>query len=386
MIISSLCPPTLVYIGFSLIQIIIDLYNGIFNQAILKFVIMIIFTLIINILCDLGYTVIAWILVFIPIIMMTIVSTLLLKVFGLSPDEKEIKSKIIDLSNNNNNNETDEFSGTELLNQQKFAFFYDQFNSVNRIDRDSTREKMYKDLKEKIPDLSINDLSDNIGSYIFIKSYLNDVGDIIFDYNNSTLMDLIGSGYSNYEIGDAIRNINNNNIVFGGGNSILSPFYANYGNLNNTSLSNVEARFNAQKNLYVDSESSGNSYTNQYDDEYKLNGYLLFYRSKYNTIRNQLLNSNPNVSDVEIDKKIQEEWDNLSTTDQIAWNNSKDANSGSTSTSTTSSETVYNGDNSEPCTPGKDRNSVGICVNPCSDYRYERLTPMGDCKLKSQYE
>ena len=63
MIISSLCPPTLVYIGFSLIQIIIDLYNGIFNQAILKFVIMIIFTLIINILCDLGYTVIAWVLV-----------------------------------------------------------------------------------------------------------------------------------------------------------------------------------------------------------------------------------------------------------------------------------------------------------------------------------
>ena len=383
MIISSLCPPTLVYIGFSLIQIIIDLYNGIFNQAILKFVIMIIFTLIINILCDLGYTVIAWILVFVPIIMMTIVSTLLLKVFGLSPDEKEIKSKIVDLSNNN---ESNEFSGTELLNQQKFAFFYDKFNSVNRIDRDSTREKMYKDLKEKIPDLSTNDLSNNIGSYVFIKSYLNDVGDIIFNYNNSRLMDLIGSGYSNYEIGDSIKNINNNNIVFGGGNSILSPFYANYRDLNNTSLSDVKARFNLRKSSYIDTESSGNSYTSQYDNEHMLNGYLLFYRSKYNTIRNQLLNSNPNISDVEIDKKIQEEWDNLSTTDQIAWNDSKDANSGSTSTSSSSSETSSNANNLEPCNPGKNRNSLGICVNPCSDYRYERLTPKGNCKLKSQYQ
>lgn len=383
MIISSLCPPTLVYIGFSLVQIIIDLYNGIFNQAILKFVIMIIFTLIINILCDLGYTVIAWILVFVPIIMMTIVSTLLLKVFGLSPDEKEIKSKIVDLSNNN---ESNEFSGTELLNQQKFAFFYDKFNSVNRIDRDSTRRKMYKDLKEKIPDLSTNDLSNNIGSYVFIKSYLNDVGDIIFNYNNSRLMELIGSGYSNHEIGDSIKNINNNNIVFGGGNSILSPFYANYRDLNNTSLSDVKARFNSRKSSYVDTESSGNTYSSQYHDEYKLNGYLLFYRSKYNGVKNNLIISNPNVTDVEIDKKIQEEWDKLSSTDQTAWNDSKDANSGSTSTSSSSSETSSNTNNLEPCFPGKDRNSLGVCLNPCSDYRYERLTPKGDCKLKLQYQ
>lgn len=383
MIISSLCPPTLIYIGFSLIQIIVDLYNGIFNQAILKFIIMIIFTLIINILCDLGYTVIAWVLVFVPIIMMTIVSTLLLKVFGLSPDEKEIKSKIIDVSNNN---KSDEFSGTELLNQQKFAFFYDQFNSVNRIDRDSTREKMYKDLKEKIPDLSTNDLSNNIGSYVFIKSYLNDVGDIIFNYNNSRLMDLIGSGYSNNELGNSLKNINNNNLIFGGGNSILSPFYANYRDLNNTSLSDVKARFNSRKSSYVDTESSGNSYTSQYDNEHKLNGYLLFYRSKYNTIRNQLLNSNPNVTDVEIDKKIEEEWEKLPTSTQEKWNNSKDANSGKSSKSTTSSESSSSANNLEPCNPGKNRNSLGICVNSCSDYRYERLTPTGDCKLKSQYQ
>jgi hypothetical protein len=63
---------------------------------------MIVFTLIINILCDLGFSVIAWILVFIPIIMMTIISTLLLQVFGLDSENKNLNTKKItkDISNN----------------------------------------------------------------------------------------------------------------------------------------------------------------------------------------------------------------------------------------------------------------------------------------------
>ena len=40
---SSLCAPAIVYIGFSLIQIIIDVYKGVFNNAFIKFVVMIIF-------------------------------------------------------------------------------------------------------------------------------------------------------------------------------------------------------------------------------------------------------------------------------------------------------------------------------------------------------
>ena len=95
MFITGLCGPGLVYIGFSLIQIFIDIYNGVMNMAFLKFIIMIVFTLIINILCDLGFSVIAWILVFIPIIMMTVISTLLLQVFGLDSENPKINSKKI---------------------------------------------------------------------------------------------------------------------------------------------------------------------------------------------------------------------------------------------------------------------------------------------------
>lgn len=82
---NELCSPALLYLGFSLIQIIIDIIKNMYNTALLKFVVMIIFTLLLNILCSSGLTVISWILVFVPFIMMTVITSLLLYVFGLSP-------------------------------------------------------------------------------------------------------------------------------------------------------------------------------------------------------------------------------------------------------------------------------------------------------------
>jgi hypothetical protein len=82
---NDLCSPALLYLGFSLIQIIIDIIKNMYNTALLKFVVMIIFTLLLNILCNSGLNVVAWILVFVPFIMMTVITSLLLYVFGLSP-------------------------------------------------------------------------------------------------------------------------------------------------------------------------------------------------------------------------------------------------------------------------------------------------------------
>jgi hypothetical protein len=56
-----------------------------YNTALVKFIVMIIFTFLLNILCQRGLTVISWFIVFIPFITMTIITTLLLIVFGLSP-------------------------------------------------------------------------------------------------------------------------------------------------------------------------------------------------------------------------------------------------------------------------------------------------------------
>ena len=124
MFLSSICAPALIYIGFSLIQIFIDIYSNKINEAFLKFIFMLVFTLIINILCDLGFVVIAWILVFIPIIMMTIISTLLLQVFGLDPDAKDLRSNTRNARDSSNNDI--ELTDNELLNQQKYAYESDQ--------------------------------------------------------------------------------------------------------------------------------------------------------------------------------------------------------------------------------------------------------------------
>ena len=87
MIIDSLCPPAVLYLGFSLIQIIIDLFRGQQNSAFLKVIVMIIFTILLNQLCIGGLTILSWFIVFIPFIMMTYVTTILLYVFGLNPSK-----------------------------------------------------------------------------------------------------------------------------------------------------------------------------------------------------------------------------------------------------------------------------------------------------------
>ena len=80
-----ICPPAILYVGFSLIQIIIDLFKQLYNTAFLKFLVMIIFTIILNIMCRSGLGIISWFLVFIPFIFMTVITTTLLFAFGLDP-------------------------------------------------------------------------------------------------------------------------------------------------------------------------------------------------------------------------------------------------------------------------------------------------------------
>ena len=84
----DLCSPTILYIGFSTIQIIIDTLQHAYNRAILKFFVMIIFTIILNLLCKSGLTLISWFIVFIPFIFMTVITTTLLFIFGIDPNKE----------------------------------------------------------------------------------------------------------------------------------------------------------------------------------------------------------------------------------------------------------------------------------------------------------
>jgi len=80
----NICPPALIYLLFSLAQIIIDTFSGLYNSAFMKSVIMIMVTFLLNALCQGGLGIVSWIIVFIPFIMMTTITTILLYTFGLN--------------------------------------------------------------------------------------------------------------------------------------------------------------------------------------------------------------------------------------------------------------------------------------------------------------
>lgn len=81
---TSICPPALIYIVFSLTQIIIDLIKGLYNTAFMKFIVMSIIGFLLNLLCQGGLGIISWIIVFIPFVLMTIITAMLLYAFGLN--------------------------------------------------------------------------------------------------------------------------------------------------------------------------------------------------------------------------------------------------------------------------------------------------------------
>jgi len=84
-IINNLCAPALIYLFYSFSQIFIDLYKKMYNTAFLKFLIMIIFTFLLNLLCAQGLGIVSWIIVFIPFMLMSLITAILLYVFGLDP-------------------------------------------------------------------------------------------------------------------------------------------------------------------------------------------------------------------------------------------------------------------------------------------------------------
>jgi hypothetical protein len=86
----KLCSPALLYLVFSVTQVVIDAIKGLYNVALLKFVMMILFTLLLNILCERGLGIVSWIIVFIPFILMSLITTILLFVFGLDPSSGNI--------------------------------------------------------------------------------------------------------------------------------------------------------------------------------------------------------------------------------------------------------------------------------------------------------
>lgn len=87
----ELCSPALVYLIFSFTQLFFDLSNKMINTAFMKLIVIIAVTTLLQILCQRGQETIAWLIVFIPFIFMSVVVGILLFVFGLDPTTGKIK-------------------------------------------------------------------------------------------------------------------------------------------------------------------------------------------------------------------------------------------------------------------------------------------------------
>ena len=72
-------------------SIIIDSVKGLYNTALMKIWVAILFTILLNYLCSLGLGTISWLIVFVPFILMTLVVAVLLLMFGLDPKTGKLK-------------------------------------------------------------------------------------------------------------------------------------------------------------------------------------------------------------------------------------------------------------------------------------------------------
>ena len=80
-----ICPPALIFVIYMAIQVVIDIIQGFYNVAIVKIAVLFIFGAGLNFLCVSGYTLVAWLLIFVPFVLLSLVVVLIL--FMLSKKE-----------------------------------------------------------------------------------------------------------------------------------------------------------------------------------------------------------------------------------------------------------------------------------------------------------
>ena len=88
MILEYLCPPALLYAVIMLIYLVLELSNENYRQALVKAMVGIIFTCILQVFCTMNLQLVSWLFVMIPIIFYTYITLLVFFVFGLNPKDK----------------------------------------------------------------------------------------------------------------------------------------------------------------------------------------------------------------------------------------------------------------------------------------------------------
>jgi hypothetical protein len=137
----DLCAPALIYVVFSLTQVIIDTLKGLYNTALAKFIIMVMITLLLNALCQRGLGIASWIIVFIPFVMMSVITSVLLYFFGLKASSGKLNEpSSLNIPSCKNANATSKLYTEENIDteepiqdeksKQAISKYYDKSNNI----------------------------------------------------------------------------------------------------------------------------------------------------------------------------------------------------------------------------------------------------------------
>lgn len=143
MVLATLCTPALIYIIFSLVQIILDTSKGLYNTALVKFFVSFVFGLLLNLLCKRGLGIISWFIVFIPFILMSIVISILLFVMGLDPSTGTITSNGKNIKNDINKSKLE--SQFEQLKQDYSALSKLENTNTSNTNTDTVKPHKKQD-------------------------------------------------------------------------------------------------------------------------------------------------------------------------------------------------------------------------------------------------
>lgn len=88
MLLDNLCTPTIVFIVFAIAHLSLEMYDNHYSLALLKGVLAIVMICLLELLCIVKMHLLAWIMVFMPLIIYSYMTLIIFSVFGLDPSPK----------------------------------------------------------------------------------------------------------------------------------------------------------------------------------------------------------------------------------------------------------------------------------------------------------
>jgi hypothetical protein len=95
MLLEQLCPPSIIFVVFLFIFLTIDLYDNNYRTAFAKMIIGFIIVSLLQVLCLSDLAVLAWMIVFLPLIIYTYMTIVIYSAFGIDPDKNMKRFEII---------------------------------------------------------------------------------------------------------------------------------------------------------------------------------------------------------------------------------------------------------------------------------------------------